>query len=308
VRGKPSLSKIFKDTVSEWIDDKAFRLSAALAYYSIFSLAPLLVIVGSIAGTLFGEEAVRGQLQEQIAGLVGTQGAETIQSMVKSVSNPQRNFFAGLIGWSILLIGAGGVFGQLKDALNTIWEVQPKPGRAIWRVLKERFLSFTMVLGVGFLLLVSLVVTTSLAAFTRRIEVSFPLSSVFWMGLNLLISFAVVTLLFAMIFKVLPDVKIKWGDVWIGAATTALLFDIGKFLLGFYLGRESMASSYGAAGAVIIILLWVYYASLILLFGAEFTQVYARARGRKMEPKAHAMLMTPRDRLREGIEPVKKKA
>jgi membrane protein len=306
VAGKLTFFKIFRDTVSEWMDDKAFRLSAALAYYSIFSLAPLLVIAVSIGGTIFGEEAVRGQLQDQISGLVGSQGAQTIQSMVKSASNPKDSFFAGLIGWSILLIGAGGVFGQLKDALNTIWEVKPKPGRAVWRVIKERFLSFTMVLGTGFLLLVSLVITTSLAAFTKRVELAFPMSTLFWMGLNFLVSFSVVTLLFAMIFKILPDVKIRWSDVWIGPATTALLFDIGKFLLGFYLGRESMASSYGAAGAVVIILLWVYYASLILLFGAEFTQVYARARGRKMLPKAHAMLMTPEERTREGIEPVKK--
>jgi len=302
---KISIVKVLRETFSEWIDDGAFRLSAALAYYSIFSLAPLLVIVGSIAGTVFGEEAARGQLEGQIAGLVGKQGAEAIQSMVKSVSNPRDNLFAGIVGWFVLLIGAGGVFGELKDALNTIWEVQPKPGRAIWRILKERFLSFTMVLGVGFLLLISLVVTTSLAAFTKKIELTFPVSPVFWMGLNLLISFAVVTLLFAMIFKVLPDVKIKWSDVWIGAATTALLFDIGKFFLGFYLGRESMASSYGAAGAVMIVLLWVYYASLILLFGAEFTQVYARARGRKVVPKGHAMLMTSGNRIPEGMAPVK---
>jgi membrane protein len=278
-------------TISKWLDDHAFRLSAALAYYSLFSLAPLLVLFIGVAGILFGPEAVQGRLDEEIASLVGPDSAVTIQSMVQSISNRHDNLLAGIIGGAVLLFAAGGVFGQLKDALNTIWGVKPKPGHSLLHFVRDRFLSYAMVLGTGFLLLVSLIITTLLSAFSKRLESTFPLPPVVWLGLSFLISFCVVTLLFAMIFKYLPDVCIRWSDVWIGAAATALLFDLGKFLLAFYLGRESTASSYGAAGAVIILLMWVYYASAILLLGAEFTQVWAEVRGRKIRPDPHAVLI-----------------
>jgi membrane protein len=292
--------RLLRETFRDWWEDKALRLAAALAYYAVFSIAPLIVLTESVAGRIFGPEAVRGQLDDQLIGFVGEKSAETLQSMVRSASRKTEGAWA-ILGGLTLLIAAGGVFGQLKDALNTVWEVQPRPGRGIGGFIRDRFLSFTMVLGTGFLLLVSLIISTVLAVATRHLESIFPLAAALWWLIHFIVSMGVVTLLFAMIFRYLPDVKIEWRDVWIGAAATALLFNLGKYLLGFYLGREALVSAYGMAGAGILILLWVYYASLILLFGAEFTQVYARARGSKMVPRGRAKRVDTDKRRQEGL-------
>lgn len=288
---KPAFSflPLIRETISLWFAHKAFRLSAALAYYALFSLGPILVIFIGIAGLLLGEQNVRQHLADQIQTLVGHNSTETIQSMINSMDHRNSSLSATIFGGLILLFGAGGVFGQLKDALNTIWEIKPKPELSILTFIRDRFLSFTMVLGTGFLLLVSLGVTTALAAFSDHLKNQFPLPGVAWLVLSSCISIAVVSLLFAMFFKYLPDAQISWRDVGVGALATAILFDLGKFLLGFYLGRESTASSFGAAGAVVMILLWVYYTSLILLLGAEFTRAYARMRGRTILPDSYAI-------------------
>jgi membrane protein len=206
-----------------------------------------------------------------------------------------------IVGVLTLLLGASGVFGQLQDALNTIWGVKAKPGIGIWGFLRHRFLSFGMVLGIGFLLLISMVVTTALSGFMKHMGGMVPMSEALAHILNLVVSFGVITLLFAVMFKFLPDVKIRWSDVWAGAVLTSFLFTIGKFLLGLYLGRASTTSSYGAAGSVVLILLWVYYASIIIFLGAEFTQVYAKARGHKTEPKKYAVPVTQEERAEEGM-------
>jgi membrane protein len=290
-------------TAKDWWENNALRLSAALAYYSVFSIAPLLVLSVGLAGWFFGADAVRGHLDDQLKGLLGAEAAKAVQTMVQSTSQPAKSLAATIVGLVTLLIGASGVFGQLKDALNTIWGVKPNPGPG-WRLfLRERLLSFGMVLVIGFLLLTSFVLTTLLTAFNRWIETIFSLPSWLWGGAAMLVSLAVVTVLFAMIFNVLPDAKIAWRHVWIGAGATALLFEIGKFGLAFYLGRESTASSFGAAGSVVLLLLWVYYASCILLFGAEFTKVYAVADGAVLQPAEFAEPVTAETRAKEGMTP-----
>jgi membrane protein len=290
-----------KETAAHWMEDNALRLSAALAYYSIFSMAPLLVLAVGLAGWFLGDKADSGHLAHELQALVGTQAAQAMQSMIQSASKPSQSLTATLVGLITLLIGASGVFGQLKDALNTIWEVRPKPGLGIRGFVRERLLSFGMVLVIGFLLLVSFLLTALIDAFGHWISVYLP-APWLWGGAGIVGSFAVVTLLFALIFKVLPDVKIAWKHVWIGAATTGLFFECGKFGIAFYLGRESATSSFGGAGSVVLLLLWVYYASCILLFGAEFTKVYAAAHGGKLLPSEFAIPVTAEARLQQGME------
>jgi membrane protein len=294
-------TQLFKTTFSEWSEDKAARLAAALAYYTVVALAPLLVIVIAIAGLAFGQEATQGQVVGQIASLVGQQSAEQIQGIIASASQPKSGTLATVAGIVTLLFGASGVFGQLQDGMNTIWEVTAKPGRGILGLIKDRFLSLTMVFGVGFLLLVSLALSAALAAVGKFLGELLPLPEVVMLILSFIVSFAVITLLFAMIFKVLPDVKIIWGDVWIGAAMTALLFTVGKILLGLYLGKSSVGSAYGAAGSIIVILIWVYYSAQILFFGAEFTQVYANRYGSHITPDEDAVPITEEARAEQGI-------
>lgn len=278
-----------KDTVNKALDDKVPRLSAALSYYSIFSLAPLLLIAISIAGAVFGEEAASGLLANQLRAAIGSNAAEAVQDMVMRTRKPSDNILASLTGLLVLLIGAGGVFGQLQDALNTVWGVSPKPGRIFRTVLRERFLSFSMVLGTGFLLLTSLILTTVLQATTDTISNLISVPPAVWTLLSSMLAFVTVATLFAAIFKLLPDAHVEWRDVRFGAVLTAALFVAGKFLLGWYLGREATTSVYGSAGSLVLILLWVYYTSLILLLGAEFTQVHARARGRDIRPTSRAV-------------------
>ena len=294
--------ELLKETFAEWNKDKASRLAAALAYYTVFSLAPLLIIVIAIAGSVFGEEAARGAIVEQIQGLVGRAGAEVIQAAIQNASKPAEGTIASVISVIVLIFGASGVFAELQDALNTVWEVQPKPGRGVVNVIRNRFLSFSMVLGIGFLLLVSLVVSAILAALVNFVGNAVPGVSILLQLVNFIFSFVVTTLLFGLIYKVLPDVKIAWSDVWIGAALTSLLFSIGRFLLGVYLGNSSFGSTYGAASSLVIILAWVYYAAQILFLGAEFTQVYARRYGSQIVPDEHAMPITEEARAEQGMK------
>jgi membrane protein len=296
-----SIWSLLKDTYDEWDEDKAPRLAAALSYYTLFSLAPLLIIAIAVAGLVFGREAVQGQLFGQIRGFVGDVGAVAIEDMIKGASNQSTGIIAAVLGFGTLLLGAAGLFGQLQDALNTIWEVQPKPGLGIVETLKQRFFSFTMGLGTGFLLLVSLVISTALTAIFGYFQNLVPGIEFLWQIVTFLISFAITAGLFALMFKVIPDVDIAWRDVLLGAVVTALLFSIGRFGLAFYLGRGSFSSTYGAAGSLVIILLWVYYSAQILFFGAEFTQVYARKRGAQIKPSSHAVAITEQARKEEGM-------
>ena len=286
---------LLKETFKEWQEDKASRLAAALAYYTAFSIAPLLIIVIAIAALAFGEQAAQGEIVGQIQGLVGKDGAEAIQTMINNSRKPTTGIVATLISVGILLFGATNVFTQLQDALNTIWEVAPKPG--VKGLVKTRIVSFTMILGIGFLLLVSLVLSAALAVMGNYLSGLIPGLQFLWSILNFVISFGVITLLFALIYRFLPDVKITWGDVGIGAAMTALLFTIGKSLIGLYLGNSSVGSTYGAAGSFVVVLLWVNYSAQILLFGAEFTQVYARQFGSdKVEPDEYAVCIERTER------------
>lgn len=270
---------LITQTYAEWTKDNVPRLGAALAYYTVFSLAPLLIIVIAIAGLAFGQEAAQGRIVGQIQGLVGTDGARAIETMIEHARTESTGVIATIIGLFTLLFGASGAFGQLQDALNTIWDVTPKPGRGFGGLIKDRFFSFLMVVGVGFLLLVSLVLSAAIAAVGEYLNQWMAGSAVFWQIVNTVISLAIITLLFAMTYKVLPDVKLGWSDVWVGAAFTAVLFTIGKLLIGLYLGKSGVGSTYGAAGSLVIILIWVYYSAQILLFGAEFTYVYAALYG-----------------------------
>ncbi len=294
--------KLLKATFDGFMEDNALRLSAALAYYSVFSIAPLLVIAISVAGLVLGQDAVRGELGGQLTAYVGAQAAESVQSMVQSASKPSDSWTGAVIGFVTLLVGASGVFGQLQDALNTIWEVRAKPGASVVTgFIRNRLLNFGMVLVIGFLLLTSLMLTTAVAALSKYLGDAAHLSPILGAIFGFIASLGVEVLLFAFIFKVLPDAQVRWRNVWIGALVTGLLFEVGKFGLSFYLGRESTASSFGAAGSVVLLLLWVYYASCILLFGAEFTQVYAKETGHQILPSAGAEAVTEEKRAQEGL-------
>jgi membrane protein len=269
---------LFKTSASEWVADEAPRLGAALAYYTMLSIAPLLVVLVAIAGLVYGEAAARGELAQQLEGLVGPQGAEVLQTMLANASHPAGGLVATSIGLVVLILGASGVFIELQGSLNRIWGVQSKASGGVWGFIRTRLLSFLMVLAIGFVLLVSLALSAALTAVSRYFAEDG--SPIVWQIVNQIVSFGVFTLLFALIFKLLPDAEIAWKDVWVGAALTALLFTVGKYLIGLYLGNTSVGSTYGAAGSLAVFLVWVYYSAQILFFGAEFTQVYAnRYRG-----------------------------
>jgi membrane protein len=284
---------LLKATFFEWLDDQAPMLGAALAYYTVFSLAPLLIITIAIAGLVFGAEAAQGQIFDQLRGLLGDASGKAMEEIVQSASaEPKTGVVATVIGLVTLLFGASGVFGQLQASLNIIWGVQPKPGRGILGIIRDRILSFGFILVVGFLLLVSLLLTAAIAFVGKQFGAMVSGMEALIQLLNAILSLAVITLLFAMMFKILPDANIAWRDVWIGAFITALLFTIGKFALGFYLGRSGVASSYGAAGSLIVLLLWVYYSSQIVFFGAEFAQVYANRFGSHVTPSSNAIAVS----------------
>jgi membrane protein len=292
---------LLKETWTEWQEDKASRLAAALAYYTAFSIAPLLVIAIAIAALVYRGDA-QVEIFKQLQGLVGADAAKAINSLLVSSSRQSgEGIIATLISIGLLFFGASNIFTQLQDSLNTIWEVAPKPGRGIKGIIKDRILSFGMVLGIGFLLLVSLILSAVLAALGNYLGGMMPGLQFLWSILNFLLSFGVISLLFALMFKFLPDVKITWGDVSIGAVITALLFTIGKSLISLYLGNSGVESTYGAAGSLVVLLLWVNFSAQILFFGAEFTQVYANKYGSLIVPTENAVPLTEEARAQQGM-------
>jgi membrane protein len=273
---------LLKQAFDEWNADNAPRLAAALSYYTAFSIAPLLIVVIAVAGLALGRDAVSNRLDEQISGLIGSQGADIIQEIVANASRPQEGILATVIGVVTLVLGAIGVFIQLKGALNAVWGVAPAPGQpqqGILKTLRDHVVSFGMVLGIGFVLLVSLVISAVLASLSNFVNGLLPQTQFVSQIINFALSFVVITVLFALMFKFLPDTSISWRDVWVGAALTSLLFTIGRYLLGVYLGNSGVTSIYGAAGSFVLILLWIYYSAQIFLYGAEFTQVFAQKYG-----------------------------
>jgi membrane protein len=273
---------LIRKSLRAWVDDYAPSMGAALAYYTLFSIAPLLIIAIAVAGLVFGQEAARGEIVAQIQGLIGREGAIAVQGLLKSANEPAHDIFATVVGIITLVIGATTVFGELQSDLDRIWRV-PTPAKlsGIWSLLRSRLLSFGLVLGLGFLLLVSLVVSAAIAAFGKWSYGFFEGREAYLHALNFGISFAITTLLFALIYKLMPRARIAWRDVWVGAAVTSLLFEIGKFLIGLYLGTTSVASGFGAAGSLVVLLLWVYFSAQIFLLGAEFTWVYSHEYGSK---------------------------
>ena len=272
---------LFKRTFVRFFSKDTFQMGAALAYYTVFSLAPLVLIAISIASVVFHEKA-QERISSEIESTTGSAVAKAVKETIKNAQETGGSTAASIIGIVVLLFGASGVFGQLQDSMNKIWEVQAKTGGGVWGFIRSRLLSFAMVLGIGFLLLVSLIISTALSAMGKYLA---PGQTAIAQVLNQLISFGFITLLFALIFKVLPDRPIDWNDVWVGGALTALLFVIGKYLIGLYLAKGSVASAYGAAGSLVVVLVWVYYASQIMMLGAVFTQVYADHNG-KVKPAA----------------------
>jgi len=282
---------MLKQTGQEFLRDKGPQLGAALAYYTVFSLAPLILVLLAIVGVIFRDDPAGGwnKITQQMSYFLDASAEQVVQNIAQQASQPGKSTVATIIGVTLALFGASGVFGQLQDALNSIWGVKAKPSRGIWGFLRNRFLSFAMVAGVCFLLLVSLIIEALLKGFSQYVQSVLPGGLVVAMTVYLIFDFAVIVLLFAMIFKFLPDVKIQWRDVWIGAVMTAIFFGIGKWLLGLYLGSGAAGSAYGPASSLITLLLWIYYSSQILLFGAEFTQVYADRSGRGVQPDEYAV-------------------
>ena len=297
-----SVIEIVGETIHEWSEDKASRLSAALAYYTVFSIPPLMVVAIGIASLFTDRATVEEQVVSQAGGLMGQQGAEGIRTILQSAEQPGNGeLLPTLFGLALLIFGASGVFTQLQDAMNTIFGVKPDPKRGIVGLIKDRFLSFTMVLTIAFILLVSLVLSTALSAFSGFVGGLVTEAEILLWIVNFVISFGVFTLLFALIFKTIPDVEIAWRDVLIGAAITALLFKVGEYALGFYFDRSDPTSAFGAAGSIILLLLWIYYSAQIIFLGAEFTEVYARVLGSGVKPQEGAVAITDEARAQQGI-------
>lgn len=288
--GRKKIIYLIKETFKEFNEDNAIYYSASLSYYTIFSLPPIIIIIVSIAGSIFGKDVVSKEIYDQISHLLGQEGVNQVKEMVEGAQKARSSSFAKIIGILTLLFASTGVFIAIQSSLNVIWEVKAKPKSNIIKLIKDRILSFAMIVSISFLLLVSLIVHAFLVAIINLFNESFgEVTIIIIQGLNFIIPLGVVTLLFAMIFKYLPDAKINWRDVWRGAFVTALLFTAGKFLIGLYLGNSTIGSAYGAAGTVILILLWVFYSSILLFLGAEFTQVYAKSYGKRIEPSEYAV-------------------
>jgi membrane protein len=293
---------LLDETFAAWSEDRAPRLGAALAYYTVFALAPGLLVITALAALALGEDAAQAQIIGQIEDLVGFAGADAVQAAIESARNAGGSLVATGFGVVTLLFALWGVFGELQDALNTIWGVTTDTGRGVIGTIKKRFWSVTMVVGIGFLLLVSLALSAWLAALGKFFSGRLPLPGGVLEAGNAVLSFAIITCMFAMIYKLLPDVTVAWRNVWIGAAVTALLFTIGKSLIGLYLGRTAVASVYGAAGSLVVILLWVYYSAQIVFFGAEFTKVYSRRFGVVVVANATAVPLTAAARAAQGMD------
>lgn len=293
------LWRLLKETFTEWTNDKSSRLAAALAYYTVFSMAPLLILVVAIAGFFFDQAAAREAILTQVRELVGQNGAEFVQSALENSNRPGQNSgaIATVISIALLLVGATGVFTQLQESLNQIWNVEAKPDEGLWGMIRKRVLSFGMIVVIGFILLVSLAVSAAVAGFSSYLNGLIPGLDTLVRIINFVLSFGLTTLLFALIYRFLPDVQISWKDVWFGSAITALLFTIGKWLIGIYLANSGFSSTYGAAGSVVIVLAWVFYSAQILFFGAEFTEVYARRFGSQIVPDRHAVRIDPSKKL-----------
>jgi len=290
-----ALWSLVKEAFSAWDDDYAPSMGAALAYYTLFSVAPLLIIVIAVAGIAFGHEAAQGHIFAQLRDLVGPEGATAIEGLVKSASEPAKSTFAAIVGIVALIVGATTVFGELQSDLDRVWKVPAAPkASGLWRLVQTRLLSFGLVLGIGFLLLVSLVLSAALSALATLYGGWFNSYEALLQLVNFVVSFVVITALFAMIYKLLPRVPISWHDVWIGAAVTALLFDIGKLLIGLYLGKSSVVSGFGAAGSLVVLLIWVYYSAQIFLLGAEFTWAYAHRYGSRRDARSAQSVSEPR--------------
>jgi membrane protein len=287
--------QLARKSVDEFFEDSPFQLAAALSFYTVLSLSPLVLIVVAAAGLVWGEQPVRSELLNQIRELTGDAGAETVRTVLESTTISGQSIGSMILGIITLLFGATTVFAQLQSSLNQIWDVKTAVKTVtrrglLWSLIRTRLLSLTLVLAVGFLLLVSLVVSAALAAFQAYLSRAFPGGGTLWQILNFLVSLLVISVLIAMVYRVLPDVRLDWPDVWVGAVTTSLLFGVGKFLIGLYLGRASIGSSYGAAGSLVVFLVWVYYSSLIMFFGAEITFVYAQDRRNRVRPTELAVV------------------
>ena len=287
----PLVVDLLKQTAKEWIDDDAPQLGAALAYYTVFSLAPMVLLLLAVIGVLFRDDPAGAwsRITEQMSYFLDKSAVQMVQQIARQVSTPTKSAVGGIIGIALALFGATGVFGQLQNALNTIWGVKARPGGGVWGFVRSRFLSFALLAGIGFLLLVSLVIEAVIKGFSHYLQSIGPGALTIIIPIYLVFDFVVVSAVFALIFKILPNATTRWRDVWIGAVMTALLFLIGKWALGIYLGSGTAASAYGAASSLITMLLWVYYSSQILLFGAEFTQVYANECGARIEPDKYAV-------------------
>lgn len=294
---------VLADAFSKWNEHKAIRLGAALAYFGIFAIAPVLIMAIAIAGLVYGRAATEGNIVRSISGVVGSSTAQFTQELVMSVSHPGAGVIAVVVGVAGIVLGAAGFFFQLRDALNTVWEVAPKPGYRLLDLIRDNTLSFAMALGLGVLLLASLLLTAGVSAVGSLLGNAVPGGETVWQLANLCLSFGLVTLLFACIFKILPDVRIPWGDVWTGAILTALLFIVAQVALSVIIRLVNPGLAFGAAGALVVILVWINLVSLILLFGAEFTCVYSRRFGSRAEPKTYAEALTPEARAAQGMPP-----
>jgi len=285
-----SIWEILKKSFSGFSENKVTKLSASLAYYTVFAMAPLMIIIISLSGFFLGQEAAEGKIYGQLSGFVGSNTAVQLQDMIKHASLAGKSKVAAIIGGVTLLVAATTVFAEIQDSINTIWGLKPKPKRGWLKMLKNRFLSFSVIISLGFLLLVSLSISTLIDGFSQSLKQYFPdVTVIVFYVINLIVTLFIITLIFAVIYKVLPDAKITWKDVLAGAIVTAVLFMIGKFAISFYISKSNVGSTYGAAGSLVILLLWVYYSAIILYFGAEFTKAYAVKFGAPIHPDEYAV-------------------
>ncbi|MDN3659441.1 YihY/virulence factor BrkB family protein [Ferruginibacter paludis] len=284
------LIEIFKNAFSGFSDNKVMKLSGSLAYYTVFSMAPLLIVIISLCGMFLGREAVEGKIYGQLAGFVGSDTAVQLQDMIKNASLAGKSKLAAIVGTVTLVLGATSIFAEIQDSINSIWGLKPKPKRGWLKMIQNRLLSFSVIISLGFLLLVSLSISSIIDGFSERLTNQFPgVAVIVFYIINVLITFSVTTLIFGVIFRVLPDADIQWKDVLAGAMATAFLFMLGKFGISFYISKSHVGSTYGAAGSLVVLLLWIYYSSLILYFGAELTKAYAVKYGSPIHPNQYAV-------------------